>query len=261
MLNLNWLLADRFKGATQRARVVTEEWGSRHLYCLNCSSNSISQAPNNTAVFDYKCSKCDGFYQLKSQSRPFGQRINDGAYGTMINAIKRSETPNLFLLHYSLISGAVENVTLIPDFAFSLSTITPRQPLASTARRAGWTGCHIVLSHLPPDVRIPIVREGAFAPRSQARRLYAELKSLRGNSETVRGWTLDVLNVVRKLKTDRFTLEQLYGFEDELARLHPNNRHVRDKIRQQLQVLRDLGLLKFLGHGLYEQYRPPLIAD
>jgi type II restriction enzyme len=32
-----------------------------------------------------------------------------------------------------------------------------------------------------------------------------------------------------------------------LAKLHPNNTHVRDKIRQQLQILRDLGLLDFLG--------------
>ena len=29
------------------------------------------------------------------------------------------------------------------------------------------------------------------------------------------------------------------------------NAHVRDKIRQQLQVLRDLGLLTFLGSGFY----------
>ena len=29
------------------------------------------------------------------------------------------------------------------------------------------------------------------------------------------------------------------------------NRHVRPKIRQQLQVLRDLGLLDFLGGGSY----------
>jgi len=29
------------------------------------------------------------------------------------------------------------------------------------------------------------------------------------------------------------------------------NAHVRDKIRQQLQVLRDLGLLEFLGSGSY----------
>ncbi|HEV2493712.1 MAG TPA: hypothetical protein VG204_11665 [Terriglobia bacterium] len=35
---------------------------------------------------------------------------------------------------------------------------------------------------------------------------------------------------------------------------HAQNRHVRDKIRQQLQVLRDLGFVVFLGRG---QYRLP----
>jgi type II restriction enzyme len=38
-----------------------------------------------------------------------------------------------------------------------------------------------------------------------------------------------------------------------LQKLHPANRHVRDKIRQQLQVLRDLGLIEFLGRGGYRQ--------
>ncbi|MGI0085759.1 MAG: DpnI domain-containing protein, partial [Nitrososphaerales archaeon] len=31
----------------------------------------------------------------------------------------------------------------------------------------------------------------------------------------------------------------------------PNNAHIRDKIRQQLQVLRDMGLIEFLGSGSY----------
>jgi hypothetical protein len=38
-------------------------------------------------------------------------------------------------------------------------------------------------------------------------------------------------------------------FTRELEKLHPDNRHVRDKIRQQLQVLRDTGLLIHLGRG------------
>jgi type II restriction enzyme len=63
-----------------------------------------------------------------------------------------------------------------------------------------------------------------------------------------RGWTLDVLNVVRALK---FILQDVYAFAGHLAKLHPANRHVRDKIRQQLQVLRDLGLVEFLGGGRY----------
>ncbi|MGD0253732.1 MAG: hypothetical protein ABSC01_13675 [Verrucomicrobiota bacterium] len=40
-------------------------------------------------------------------------------------------------------------------------------------------------------------------------------------------------------------------FTRELERLHPDNRHVRDKIRQQLQVLRDLGLLLHIERGVW----------
>ena len=40
-----------------------------------------------------------------------------------------------------------------------------------------------------------------------------------------------------------FTNADIYAFERELAALHPDNRHIRDKIRQQLQVLRDTGFL------------------
>jgi type II restriction enzyme len=66
-----------------------------------------------------------------------------------------------------------------------------------------------------------------------------------------RGWTLDVLQVVQSLGKLEFTLADVYAHADVLAKLHPNNAHVRDKIRQQLQVLRDLGLLDFLGSGSY----------
>jgi len=48
-----------------------------------------------------------------------------------------------------------------------------------------------------------------------------------------------------------FTLADVYAHAASLAKLHPNNRHVYDKIRQQLQVLRNLGLLTFLGSASY----------
>jgi type II restriction enzyme len=66
-----------------------------------------------------------------------------------------------------------------------------------------------------------------------------------------RGWTLDVLNVVRQLAREQFTLQDVYSHESALAALHPGNHHVRDKIRQQLQILRDLGFLEFVAPGLY----------
>jgi type II restriction enzyme len=43
--------------------------------------------------------------------------------------------------------------------------------------------------------------------------------------------------------TNEFANEDVYGFARELERLHPGNRHIKDKIRQQLQVLRDRHLL------------------
>ncbi len=80
---------------------------------------------------------------------------------------------------------------------------------------------------------------------------YARIRPLAKLDAKQRGWTLDVLNIVRSLGKPTFNLAEIYRSEDKLAHLHPANRHVRDKIRQQLQVLRDLGILEFLRPGEY----------
>jgi type II restriction enzyme len=48
-----------------------------------------------------------------------------------------------------------------------------------------------------------------------------------------------------------FALADIYAFETRLSALHSGNRNVRPKIRQQLQVLRNLGMLAFQGRGRY----------
>ena len=93
-------------------------------------------------------------------------------------------------------------------------------------------------------------------------------------ARTQRGWTLEVLNIVRQLcevgtadpavrapdrreipaalppvtphrgvPTNTFTTSDVYAFEQELEQLHPGNRNIKAKIRQQLQELRDQNLL------------------
>ncbi len=47
----------------------------------------------------------------------------------------------------------------------------------------------------------------------------------------------------------------MYGFEARLAALYPGDRNVRPKIRQQLQALRDAGLVVFEGRGRYRLVR------
>jgi len=99
--------------------------------------------------------------------------------------------------------------------------------------------------------RIPLVSEGTPHTPREVRSSYNRLRPLEKLQVEKRGWTLDVLQVVQSLGKLEFTLADVYNQADTLARLHPQNLHVRDKIRQQLQVLRDLGLLEFLGAGSY----------
>lgn len=58
-------------------------------------------------------------------------------------------------------------------------------------------------------------------------------------------WRDDVLDVVERLPPT-FQLRHVYRFIPKLHREHPENRHIAEKIRQQLQVLRDEGVLEFV---------------
>lgn len=70
---------------------------------------------------------------------------------------------------------------------------------------------------------------------------------------TLSGWQLDVFKALTRIRSPLFTLSEVYEFEEELQAKHPRNRHVKDKIRQQLQCLRERGLVKFLGGGRYKK--------
>ena len=242
---------DRYKSASQRARVGTESWGATNFFCPSCNSPKLDVAPGNTVALDYTCPGCAQPFQLKSQSKPFGVKILDSAYSEMKRAIVEDRTPNLYVLHYDLAVWAVRTVILVPHFAFALSAVERRPPLSPTARRAGWVGCNILLNRIPNDARIPIVTSGKFHPASEVRRAYQRLRPLEQLKAEKRDWTLDVLNVVRLLNKKEFSLPEVYTHTDELAKLHPKNANVQPKIRQQLQILRDLKLLEFLGDGHY----------
>ena len=62
---------------------------------------------------------------------------------------------------------------------------------------------------------------------------------------------MDVLNCINAINSKKFSLGEIYLFENELQKKHPDNHNVKPKIRQQLQFLRDKGFIKFLGNGIY----------
>jgi type II restriction enzyme len=59
------------------------------------------------------------------------------------------------------------------------------------------------------------------------------------------------MNCVDAIGRREFELDDVYAFEGVLSQLYPGNRHVKQKIRQQLQVLRDRGYLDFVSRGTY----------
>lgn len=240
-----------YKSGPQRARVSTEPWAEANLYCPACESPKIDSLPTGTHAADFNCPVCASRYQLKSQRTNFGTRILDGAYVAMQRAITSDQTPNLFLLHYRFPQLIVENVFLIPHFVFSMSCVEKRKALSAKARRAGYVGCYFLLNRIPSDARIQIVKDGRPISSSEVRSAYNKLRPLEKFNVKKRSWTLDVLSVVKSLNKMEFKLKEVYEQEQVLAKLHPNNAHIQPKIRQQLQELRKMNLVEFLGDGHY----------
>lgn len=53
---------------------------------------------------------------------------------------------------------------------------------------------------------------------------------------------------------EEFTLDRIYEYEDRFRVKFPENQHVRDKLRQTLQKLRDSGTIEFIDNrGTYRR--------
>lgn len=247
-----------YKSRSQIARRVTEDWASRNLYCANCASTELVPARPGAPVLDFHCPECTSTYQLKSQGSPFGRTVHNSAYGKKIEAILAGRAPHYAFLHYSPIDWQVKGLFLVPGHFFTPALIRMRAPLKATARRAGWVGSNILLGALSPEARVPLVASGAVRDVEDVRADWNRFRFLREDARARGGWGAAVLSCVRDIvQTNgqaQFTLQQFYGgYSASLSAQFQDNRHVEAKVRQQLQVLRDAGVLSFMDNrGLYE---------
>ena len=250
--NLDPALLDGYISGSQRARRVTEAWVASNSYCPSCGNLKLSAFPNNNPVGDFYCPNCKQEYELKSSRSAFRTEILDGAYSSMIRRIQSNNNPNFFLMNYSLIDMAVSDFAVIPRHFFVPDIIIQRKPLADTARRAGWVGCNISLNRIPDAGKIYLVRNGRPTESESVLKSWKETAFLSGTPIESRGWLLEMLSILESLPNE-FMLADVYESETELQKKFPLNRFVRDKIRQQLQVLRDQGFLIFEGKGRYRK--------
>ena len=251
-LELNVSLAAGYKSPSQRARVVTEGWFAANMYCPACPSPRLVRTRASTRVVDFVCDSCGAEYQVKANAGPLGARLRDAAYDPMIERAQENRSPHFAFLGYDSDQWRVRGLLLVPGHFITPDVIQRCKALAASARRAGWVGCNILARRIPPDGLLAAVQDGRIVPADEVRAAWQRFADLAKAKAEERGWTVDVLRCVRSLGAAEFALRDFYKrFEEELASRHPGNRHVQDKIRQQLQVLRDRGVLRFLGHGRY----------
>jgi type II restriction enzyme len=245
-------LADKYSNASQKIRVLTEHWVDESVFCPNCGHVDIDKYENNKPVADFHCTNCGEDYELKSKKNQIGTKVVDGAYHTMLERLTSTNNPNFFLLRYNLSNFEVTNFFVIPKHFFVPKIIEKRNPLASTARRAGWIGCNILLNSIPQTGKIYYVRDKQIEPKAKVLKEWKKTLFLREEKEVVeKGWLTDIMRCIEKLSKREFILDDVYAFEKKLSQLHPENSHIKDKIRQQLQILRDKGYLDFISRGYY----------
>lgn len=251
-LHLDETLGINYKSESQKIRVMSEYWLVSNQYCPCCANPNLVKLKNNEPVADIKCDNCGEIFELKSKKGNIGNKINDGAYLSMIERIKSDTNPQLFIMQYSS-NYKVTDLTFIPKFFFVPEFIEKRKPLSSNAKRAGWTGCNILYSKIPEQGKIKIINNGNIKSIDETVEEYQHIKKIKTNNLDSQGWLFDILTCINNIQSDKFTLQDMYLYVDELQKKHINNHNIKAKIRQQLQFLRDKGFIEFLERGYYKK--------
>ncbi|MEK9131920.1 MAG: DpnI domain-containing protein [Patescibacteria group bacterium] len=250
-LLLNKILGDNYSSQSQKIRVLTEAWVEDFVFCPSCGEK-IYNYTNNKPVADFYCKKCSEDFELKSKRGKIGKIVPAGAYSKMIERINSETKPNFFFMGY-LESLSVNDFFVIPKHFFVSKIIEKRNPLKDTARRAGWVGSNILFSKIPKAGQIFYVENGKEIDKKEVLEKWQKTAFLKQITKAdAKGWILDIMNCIDTLNKKEFTLADMYAFESDLQKLHPENNHIRDKIRQQLQLLRDKNYLVFTGNGIYQ---------
>lgn len=124
-----------------------------------------------------------------------------------------------------------------PPHPWSADHLASLRPVVDALRRS-----------LPPELRVGHViadaTTEAVAPVPDS--------AINAVGASLPGWTALVFESVCEMPGDEFSLDEVFeACAVRAARRYPRNRHVREKVRQRLQVLRDMGLLAFLGGARY----------
>lgn len=251
-LYFNKKLVKNYRSSSQIIRILTEDWLANNVYCPCCGEFPVCQFNNNQPVGDFFCSSCQEQYELKSKNgNRLGGSVPDGAYRTMLERITSNTNPNFFFLSYDKKDWRVNELIIVPKHFFTTDIIISRQK--GIPNRPNYIMCSINTSALPSSGKISIIEQGKVINQDKVMEQWERNFYLRDMKMSSKGWLLTIMSYLDRIPDSEFCLEQMYAFEFELALKYPHNAHIKDKIRQQLQFLRDKGVIEFLGRGRYRK--------
>ena len=245
-------LSTSYTNSSQKIRVMSENWTLENWFCPNCGSK-LTELENNKKVSDFLCKNCLENFEQKASKKKFKWKVISSEYYTLIKRLKEKNKPHFFFLHYIDIKYSVEDFFVVPKYFFIPEIIEKRKPLSKNARRAGWTGSNILFNKIPNSWKIYYVENWKEISKEKVLEKWqkiAFLKDIKKNN--LKGWILDIMNCIESLNKEEFSLKEIYAFENDLEILHPENKNIKAKIRQQLQFLRDKWYLEFLERGKYK---------
>ena len=244
-------LSTSYKNNSQKIRVMSEKWTLENWFCPNCGSK-LSELENNKKVSDFLCENCLENFEQKASKHKFKWKVISSEYYTLIKRLEDRSKPHFFFLHYIDIKYSVEDFFVVPKYFFVTDIIEKRKSLSKNAKRAGWTGSNILFDKIPDSWKIYYVENWKEIPKEKVLEKWQKTAFLREiKKDDLKGWILDIMNIIESLNKKEFNLKEIYAFEKDLKVLHPENNNIKAKIRQQLQFLRNKWYLEFVERGKY----------
>jgi type II restriction enzyme len=252
-LSLNFQPLEEGHSNSQVARTATEAWVEANAYCPNCNSARLTRLRANTPFRDFECPSCTEPFELKSKRNGIPASILGGSAAAYQRAFDEGRVPSFLVLAYSRESRQVTDLIGFNRALLSPLALMKRvKPLARPGSQPYYM-CSLNTQSVPECGKIPIVRNGFSRPQKFVRESWDRFRFLRLRSTSEdSAWSRDILACIAQLPGREFTVGELFAFASGLQEQHPNNHHIREKIRQQLQILCAQRVIRRISPGVYE---------
>ena len=200
---------------------------------------------NNKPVADLFCPNCHEQYELKSKNqKTIGNSVPDGAYHTMLERIQSDTNPNFFFLAYKKADYSIQQLVLVPKHFITPDMIIPRNK--GIKNRPHHIMCSINLVPLPESGKIFLIDNSRIIEPEIVLKKWQSNLFLRNQNAERKGWLLAIMKCIDQLPRRIHIVTNRMNLKTKLSIQFPQNNHIKDKIRQQLQILRDQNMIEFI---------------